>query len=73
MEVSYFNPRPIRISRAETTTDGAVTKVFVELRDTGYPGCTYRLAYDPESDRLQGTYFQASLHQTFDVAFERVN
>jgi len=41
------------------------------LRDINYPGSKYNLQYDPETDRLIGTYFQAIQRQTFDVEFTR--
>jgi hypothetical protein len=72
MDTAYFNPRPIRVSKAEATRDGAVTKVFIELRDVGYPGSTYTLTYDPRTDQLKGLYFQAAIQQTFDVVFFRI-
>jgi hypothetical protein len=46
--------------------------VFVELRDQGYPGSTYTLAYQPDSDRLVGIYFQAAVQQHFEVVFQRI-
>ena len=64
MEVSYSNPRPIHVAQAQATQDGAVTKVFIELRDVNYPGSTYTLAYDPENDQLKGIYFQAVERRT---------
>ena len=72
LDAGYYNPNPIRVSRAEGTREGAVTKALIELQDAGYPGCTYTLAYDPPSDRLRGTYFQAALRETYDVEFERI-
>lgn len=72
MDVGYFNPQPINVSRAAALQDGATTRVFIELRDTGYPGCMYTLAYDPQTDQLQGVYFQAAMQQNFDVVFERM-
>ena len=72
VQASYFNPRPINVSRAEVgRTDGALT-VFVELRDVNYPGSAYNLRYDPASDRLKGTYFQAVERQTYDIEFLRI-
>jgi len=68
----YLNPRPINVARAEATRDGSTLKVFVELRAPNYPGSTYTLTYDPNRDQLTGTYFQAALQQTFDVAFVRM-
>jgi hypothetical protein len=72
MEAAYFNPRPIHVAKAEAARDGQMTKVFIELRDVNYPGSTYHLTYDPKSDQLKGTYFQAVLKQSFDVAFDRL-
>jgi hypothetical protein len=71
MDAAYYNPRPINVSKAQATQEGASLKVFIELRDTGYPGSTYNLQYVPASDRLKGTYFQAVQRQTFDVEFVR--
>ena len=68
----YLNPRPINVAGAEATRDGSAVKVFVELRAPNYPGSTYTLVYDPKRDQLTGTYFQAVLQQTFDVAFVRI-
>ncbi len=34
-------------------------------------GSTYDLTYDPASDRLRGTYYQAVAKQKFDVYFTR--
>jgi hypothetical protein len=72
MDAGYFNPGPINVSKALALQEGAATKVFVELRDANYPGCTYSLTYDPKSDQLFGQYFQAAMQQTFDVTFGRL-
>jgi hypothetical protein len=72
LEVAYFNPRPIYVSRAEVVEEAAAVKVFVELQDVGYPGCHYLLTYDAPADRLKGTYYQAAMQQSFDVVFERL-
>jgi len=72
MVARYFNPRPINVARAEASQEGTTAKVFIELRDTNYPGSTYTLTYDPESDQLKGVYFQAVQQQTFDVVFVRM-
>jgi len=71
LKAAYFNPRPINISRAEWKVQGDQLGAFVELRDVGYPGSTYTLAYRPATDRLVGIYFQAALRQQFDVEFKR--
>ncbi len=72
MEAAYFNPNPIKVSRALGIAEGKDTKVFVELRDEGYPGCTYSLTYSAETDQLFGTYFQAAMQQTYEVVFSRL-
>jgi hypothetical protein len=72
MEAGYFNPRPINISKAEAKRESGKIKVFVELRDAGYPGSTYTLAYDPKEDVLRGVYYQAAMKQSFDVYFTRM-
>ena len=72
MEAAYFNPDPIKVSRALGISEGKETKVFVELRDEGYPGCTYSLTYSAETDQLFGTYFQAAMQETFEVVFSRL-
>ncbi len=46
LEAGCFNPSPIDVSQARACQAGGVTKVFVELRDENYPGCTYKLAHD---------------------------
>ena len=71
-EATYSNPNPIHVARAEVAADDAGAKVFVELRDENYPGCTYRLRYEPERDMLYGEYFQAMMGQTHEVVFVRL-
>ena len=73
MEAAYYNPNPIHVARAKASRNGDTMSVFVELRDepAGYPGCIYRLDYDPRKDRLEGTYIQAATQQQFDVVFVR--
>jgi hypothetical protein len=72
LNAAYFNPQPIKVSRAEASQDSGAIKVFIELRDVGYPGSTYTLTYEPASDQLKGAYFQAALRQTYDVVFVRL-
>jgi hypothetical protein len=72
MDASYSNPRPIHVSKAEASQDGAAIKVFIELRDVNYPGSTYTLTYDPQSDQLHGIYYQAAFQQRFEVSFVRM-
>ena len=72
VDLSYFNPRPINVGRAVVSSDAAQVSLTVELRDVNYPGSTYRLTLNPDSDRLVGTYFHAVDKQTFEVFFERV-
>lgn len=71
LKVAYFNPRPINVSQAQVVQSQGGLHIFVELRDTGYPGATYRLDYDSEKDVLTGLYHQPAVNQTFDVIFVR--
>lgn len=72
MQAVYLNPSPIHVSKALALREGEEVKVFVELRDVNYPGCTYSLKYDPQHDQLYGEYFQAGMGQRFDVTFARL-
>jgi len=72
IDAVYLNPQPINIAKAEATRDDSKLNIFVELRAPNYPGSTYTLAYDPAHDQLRGSYFQASLQQTFNVNFVRM-
>ena len=72
LEAVYFNPRPINVAKATWRRQGAGLQVTVELRDVGYPGSTYNLAYQPEHDILAGEYFQAGTGATYRVEFARV-
>jgi hypothetical protein len=71
LKASYFNPRPINVFSAKWSRKDGKINLFVELRDVNYPGSKYDLQYDPGSDRLKGTYFQAVEKQTFNIEFVR--
>lgn len=71
-EASYFNPNPIKISKAQASREDGAIKLFVELRDMGYPGCTYKLTYDAQTDQLKGVYYQAALQESYDIFFQRM-
>lgn len=72
MEAGYFNPRPIHVSKAEVSKTGPTTNVFVELRDTNYPGSTYTMVYDPRDDVLKGIYYQAAIQESYEIVFVRM-
>jgi hypothetical protein len=72
LKASYFNPRPINVSKATWSCKEGKINLFVELRGVNYPGSIYTLVYDPKPDRLKGTYFQAVEKQTFNIEFVRV-
>ncbi|HOX59510.1 MAG TPA: hypothetical protein P5205_20705 [Candidatus Paceibacterota bacterium] len=72
VEAAYFNPNPINVSRAAAWRDKGASKIVVELNDVGYPGCTYTLEHNPQSDQLFGQYFQAAQQQTYEVVFTRL-
>jgi hypothetical protein len=69
--VTYANPGPINVYRAQGSVEDGKTKMFVELRDVNYPGSTYSLVYDKAGDRLVGTYYQALMKETYEVEFVR--
>jgi len=71
MDVTYSNPKPIHVAKAEASQAGTALTVFVELRDVNYPGSTYTLTYAADSDQLTGIYYQAAMQQQFDVVFVR--
>ena len=73
LEAGYFNPKPIKVSRAIWMQGGAGLQVVVELNDVGYPGATYVLSHDAQSDRLIGKYTQPAMQQSFDIEFIRQN
>ena len=72
VDAAYFNPRPINVSRAEAVVKGKTARLFIELRDEGYPGSTYTLEYDSTNDALVGVYFQAVQQQSYNVIFVRL-
>ncbi|MBI5395231.1 MAG: hypothetical protein HZA91_08055 [Verrucomicrobia bacterium] len=71
VEAGYFNPNPIRVARARASSDGGKLELFVELRDAGYPGCTYKLTYDQAAKKLTGVYFQAAQQESYNIFFAR--
>jgi len=71
LDAAYFNPNPINVAWARVRTIDGPVEVFVELRDTNYPGATYRLVYEPRDDALLGLYTQPAVGQTFEVTFVR--
>ena len=71
IDASYFNPNPLPFGRAQASRDGTTVRAFFELRAGGYNGSTYTLTYEPASDRLQGTYYQAVAKQSYNVYFLR--
>ena len=72
MEAAYFNPNPIKIAAAQLRQENGALNLFIELRDTGYPGCTYKLVYDRGHDQLKGVYYQAAVQESYDIYFVRL-
>ena len=72
LEARYYNPRPINVSVARASMVEGELKLFVELRDRGYPGATYTLLYDTQNDSLIGNYYQPAVNETFLVNFNRL-
>ena len=71
LDVSYFNPNPIHVGKAEWVVKDGKQFVLVELQDVNYPGSTYGLEYIVAQDKLAGTYYQAVEKSTYDVEFVR--
>jgi hypothetical protein len=71
VKAAYFNPRPVKIGKAELRNKEGTIALVVELHDVNYPGSTYTLRYDPSGDRLKGSYYQAVEKQTYEVEFVR--
>jgi len=71
VSAAYYNPKPIKVFSAKWSRKEGTINLFVELRDVNYPGSKYNLQYEPKSDRLKGTYFQAVEKQTFNIEFVR--
>src|SRR5262245_40757519 len=61
VEAAYFNPKPIKVSRAVWMRGGEGLQVAVELNDVGYPGAMYVLTHDTQNDRLVGQYTQPAM------------
>ena len=71
IQVTYFNPNPVKVSKAKAFTEGGDLNLFLELQGPSYAGSTYTLAYDPKSDCLLGIYFHVVTQQKFAVIFQR--
>jgi uncharacterized protein (DUF2147 family) len=71
LDAMYYRPTPLPFEKAQAVRDGGTLRAFFELRAGGYGGSTYELAYDPASDRLAGTYYQAVAKQKYTIYFER--
>jgi hypothetical protein len=72
MAVAYVNPRPIAVSKAAATQEGATTQVVLESRDVQYPGSTSTRTDDPVRDQRQGVSVQAAPQQRVAVVFVRM-
>jgi uncharacterized protein (DUF2147 family) len=71
LQAMYFNPSPLPFAQAKAVREGGVVRAQFELRAGGYNGSTYKLRYEPTSDRLVGTYYQAVAQQSYEIQFER--
>jgi hypothetical protein len=69
--VAYYNPRSIRVVRAEARREEGLPSLFIEFADHDYPGSTYTLRYVPGTDTLEGVYYQAVQRARYDVVFVR--
>lgn len=71
LDATYFNPTRLPFAKAQVSQDGATFRVLLELQAGGYAGSTYDLLYEPATNRLRGTFYQAVAKQKFDVYFVR--
>ncbi len=71
LDATYFNPTRLPFAKAQVSQDGATFRVVLELQAGGYAGSTYDLLYEPATNRLKGTFYQAVAKQKFDVYFVR--
>jgi hypothetical protein len=71
IEMTYLNPKPINVSKAQVDMKTGKIELLIELRDRNYPGNYYTLTFDSESNRLVGVYHHLGLNQNFDVYFIR--
>ncbi|MCP4694061.1 MAG: hypothetical protein GY859_38860 [Desulfobacterales bacterium] len=71
VDAEYFNPKKINVAEANVTSWKGSVKLFVQLRDKGYPGSSYTLYYLADKDVLAGHYFQARIKRTYEVYFLR--
>ncbi len=66
----YFNPKPINVESAEFHERDYNIILTIVLRDEGYPGSTYRLAFDSSYRILAGAYLMPQSGQQHEVYFE---
>jgi len=59
LDATYFNPTRLPFAKAQVSQDGATFRVVLELQAGGYAGSTYDLLYEPATNRLKGTFYQA--------------
>lgn len=71
LDATYFNPTLLPFAKAQVSQDGATLRVVLKLQAGGYSGSTYDLLYEPATNRLKGTFYQAVAKQKFDVYFVR--
>ena len=72
LKASYYNPGKINVSISNWKVENEHLHLFIELRDTNYPGSTYSLVYAKEQDVLDGTYFQAVTKESYSIGFLRI-
>jgi hypothetical protein len=71
-DASYYNPNPINVAESKAFRRDGKIGIFIKMEDRNYPGSTYDLVYDPGSEYLVGIYYQATMNQEFDVAFQKI-
>lgn len=72
LKAGYFNPNPVNVESGEWLTREGRVFMRIILRDVNYPGSTYILEYQRDTDILAGNYFQAVDGVNYEVSFSRV-
>jgi len=72
LKASYFNHGKINVSISNWKIENERLHLFIELRDTNYPGSKYSLVYAKAQDVLDGTYFQAVTKESYSIRFLRI-
>lgn len=72
LDIKYFDPKDINISKASWLKTGTHLSILIELEDINYPLSSFKLNYLPDRDVLNGDFFDVAQNSTFPVEFVRI-